>query len=177
MFNKVKAVGLAAAMMVAPLAASAATVVAPGGSYDLLADAYTFDGNFNIGTPGNSYTFSFTNTAASAAALTIVGVDVRQVTAAFTDGVKLMAGPLSFLFDEDETGGDEGTFKVAAGETIDLVLSFGKVVDAGIMNGKGQAQVGFDIEAAVVPAPAAGLLLLTAIGGLGLARRRKVAAV
>jgi len=173
--NKIKAVGLAAAMVVAPLAASAATVV-PGGSYDLLADAYTFDGNFDIGASGDVYTFSFTNTSSKGAAVTLVGFDVRQTTAAFTGGASLQAGPLTFAFDQDDTNGAEsGTFKVASGDTIDLVLTFGDVVDAGIMNGKGQAQVGFDIEAAVVPVPAAGLLLLTAIGGLGLARRRKTA--
>ena len=172
--NKIKAVGLAAAMMMAPLAASAATVV-PGGSYDLLADDYTFDQKLNVGAAGQTYTFSFTNTSDKLAALTVAGVNVRQATAKFTGGVQFMAGPLSFGFAEDETGGREGTFKVAAGQSIDVVLSFGDVIDSGIKNSKGKAQVGFDIEAAVVPVPAAGLLLLTALGGLGFARRRKSA--
>ncbi|WP_176559612.1 VPLPA-CTERM sorting domain-containing protein [Rubellimicrobium roseum] len=172
MLSKLKVAGLAAAMLVAPVAATATTFVSPGGSYDLLADDYFFNGQFAIGDTGNTYTFSFVNTS-STAALANVGATVQQVSAAFAGGVSFTwgsEGPFSIA--QDDTDGFESEVLVAAGQTIDLILSFGNVIDTGKRAG-GTADIDFAVEAAVIPVPAAGLLLLTAMGGLALARRRK----
>ncbi|TNC71400.1 VPLPA-CTERM sorting domain-containing protein [Rubellimicrobium roseum] len=179
MMELLKAAGVAAAIMAVPVAASAATVrldpTDSGSTYDLLADDYGFAEVFGLGTPGATLTYSFENTSDRLAALTIVGGSVLQVGASFADGISFMVGDQMFDYAEGQSDTFGTSLTVAAGETVDLVLSFGQVVDNASVAGKGSATATFTVEAAVVPVPAAGLLLLTAMGGLALARRRKSA--
>src|SRR3712207_6875069 len=101
MLSTLKAAGLAAALLAVPVAASATTFVSPGGSYDLLADDYFFNGQFAIGDAGDTYTFSFTNTSSNAA-LANLGATVQQVSAAFAGGVSFTWGSEGpFTIDQD----------------------------------------------------------------------------
>ncbi|WP_176559560.1 VPLPA-CTERM sorting domain-containing protein [Rubellimicrobium roseum] len=176
MFDTLKVAAFAAAMALVPAVASATTTLAPGGSYDLLADDFFFDGQFNIGDAGNTYTIAFTNSSDKFAAISILGATVQQLSAAFTDGVTFTFGSLDPVkIAQDVSSGFETSLTVAAGETVNLSVQFGQVVDTGVRKG-GVADIDFAVEAAVVPVPAAGLLLLTAMGGLAAMRRRKTVA-
>ncbi|WP_210526666.1 VPLPA-CTERM sorting domain-containing protein [Rubellimicrobium arenae] len=176
MLQQLKTLGLAAALLAVPVMASATTVVTPGGSYDLLSDDFFFEQAFDLGDAGDTYVFSFENTSDRLAAVALLGGTVQQLSAAFQGGVSITfgsAGP--FTFAEDETSGFENTLLVGAGETVDLTLTFGQVIDTGVRPG-GKTDIDFAIEAAVIPVPATGLLLLTAVGGLAALRRRRAAA-
>ena len=175
MISGLKYIAAAAAFAFAPLAASAATELVGGESVDILADSYFFDGTYDVGDTGETLTFTFTNSSASTAAVTIFGTTVLQNTAAFTDGVDIDFGPLSYDIAEGDSMISEDSFIIAAGASVILTVQFGDVIDAGIAPG-GQADIDFTVEAALVPVPAAGLLLLTALGGMAWTRRRKSAA-
>jgi hypothetical protein len=168
---------LAGLLAAAPLAATAATVeLNDGDSVDLLSDSYFFDGQFGIGDAGDTLTFTFTNNSTSSAALTLFGGTVQQTSAAFTGGVDLDFGTLVNL---DLDQGEDLSFEydnlvVGAGSSVTLTITFGNVIDTGRREG-GVADIDFSVEAALVPVPAAGLLLLTALGGLAVSRRRKAA--
>ncbi|MBP1805975.1 VPLPA-CTERM sorting domain-containing protein [Rubellimicrobium aerolatum] len=175
MLTNWKATALAAALAAAPLTASATTFVTPGGSYDLLADDYFFNGDFDIGDAGTTYTFSFFNSSTNPVQA-FFGATVLQVSAAFSDGVTFTFGSLGpVTVPEGDTDGAETTLIVAAGESIDLLVEWGTVIDDGLLNGGGTADIDFAVEAAVIPVPAAGLLLISALGGLAALRRRKSA--
>ncbi|WP_210528223.1 VPLPA-CTERM sorting domain-containing protein [Rubellimicrobium arenae] len=173
MIDRLKAAGLAAVLLAAPCVASATTLVSPGGSYDLLSDDFFFDGVFEIGDAGDTYTFSFTNTSSGGAALSILGGTVQQLSAAFKGGVSFAFGTAApVTVGQDVTTGFEEPLFVQAGQTVDLVLTFGEVIDTGVRKG-GVADIDFAVEAAVIPVPAAGLLLLSALGGMAALGRRK----
>jgi len=164
----------AAAVALAPLAASAATINS-GDTVDILAeDVYEYDTDFMVNAAGDTLTFTFENNGAADAVLTFFGITVEQSAAAFSDGVDVMFGPYTTSFDEGVTGGDSTTFQIAAMSSATLTITFGDVVDVGPTGGN--ANIDFSVAAAVVPLPAAGLLLLTALGGVAAMRRRKTAA-
>jgi hypothetical protein len=166
----------AAALALTPVVASAATITPAdtGTNYDLLAESYDFDENFGLGTTGATLTYSFTNNSATTAAVTFFGVSVNQNSAEFTDGVSVDFHTFSADYAQGETTGENATFNVASGATATLTIQFGDVVDNAVTGGT--ANIDFTVEAALVPVPAAGLLLLTALGGIAVMRRRKAAA-
>jgi len=177
MFKKLRMVGAALAIAVMPLSANALTVLADGGSYTLdAAGAAPFVGN--IDAVGGSGTFTSTFTATP----TNFGEMSLSVITAFLD-----------LFDNlkvewQTTGGTMlsavdpipvGTTKLlttfdATNSTQNLVFTWADSTDT---TGQTNGPVGFDFAVSPVPVPAAGFLLLGALGGLGFAgrRRRKVA--
>ncbi|MFC5567054.1 VPLPA-CTERM sorting domain-containing protein [Rubellimicrobium aerolatum] len=168
---------LAALALSAPMVASAATVrLDPsdsGTTYDLLADTYGFAEVFGLGTEGATLTYRFENTSDRSVALALVDGNVLQNTAAFVDGLTFTVGDQVFDFASGVSDDFFTSLTVAAGDVVDLVIRFGDVVDNASIRGKGATTATFTVEAAVVPVPAAGLLLATALGGLGLARRRR----
>lgn len=177
MANIVRAASVAAALALGPVAASATTIVNNGGTYDLLADSYFFNGDFEIGDKAGSYTFDFINTASTTASV-VFGATVLQVSAAFKPGVAfLIDGQPSVSVVAGETTGFVDSFFVDAGETVSILVAFGRVVDTGLFAG-GMADIDFALEASVaaVPVPASALLLASAVGGLAFARRRKARA-
>lgn len=162
---------MALAVALLPGVASATTVVVDGGSYDIFADDYRFNDVFLVGDAADVLTFTFVNYSTTAAALTVFGATVQQLTAAFTDGVDISFGTFSTFIAQGVTDGFETTILLAANSSTDLVLDFGAVVEKGAEGGS--ADIDFALEAAAVPVPAAGLMLLGALGGLGVLRRRK----
>ncbi|SMY09292.1 VPLPA-CTERM sorting domain-containing protein [Flavimaricola marinus] len=167
-----------AALALAPITAHAATITSgdSGTNYDLLADSYSFDEDFGVGTAGGTLTYTFTNNDASTAAVTFFGFSVEQNLAAFTDGVELDFGTFSADVAEGESMGANTNFFVAAGDTVTLTITYGTVFDLPPSFPSDAANIDFSIQAALVPIPAAGLLLLTALGAAGAMRRRKAAA-
>ena len=128
------------------------------------------------GEAGDTLTFSFENTSTSTAAVTFFGWSVQQNLAAFTDGVQLSFDSYMDSVGEGVSGGDNTNFLVAAGDTATLTITYGAVYDLTTDDDGSFANIDFTVRAAVVPIPAAGLLLLTALGGVAVMRRRKTAA-
>jgi hypothetical protein len=168
-----RAGAIALALAVAPVAASSATMVTDGGGpYDLLADMYKFEGDFVAGTAGDTLTFSFVNSSNTTAAVTFFGITLNQLSAAFTDGVQLTFGPIIDSFGTTSVG-EQYSFLVDPNQVVNLAITFGNVFDTIPDGFTGQANIDFQVTAAAVPLPAAGFLLLGALGGLAALRRRK----
>ena len=180
MVTKFKYMAAAAALALTPVVANAATVLdttdSGGPALDLLADSYSFDENFHVGDLGGTLTFSFENTSASTAAVTFFGWSVEQNLAAFTDGVELTFGTYTASVAEGVSTGSNTNFLVGAGQTVTLTIEYGAVFDLPPEFVDDSANIDFTVQAAIVPVPAAGLLLLTALGGAFAMRRRKAAA-
>ncbi|MBP1807791.1 VPLPA-CTERM sorting domain-containing protein [Rubellimicrobium aerolatum] len=184
-----RAASLAIAFALAPLAASALTL-SPSNS--ITADqtvemstpqAWHWDANFDNGEGPSTYLFHFHNASTKTGSLDFV-FNVRQLSAYFTDGVRITFGDLVWDIEQAvwQQGGrtDQSNFLVfAPGETKTLTIDFGKVVKGAVLNAT--ANINFDSlspssYAAPVPVPAAGIMLMTSLAGLGALRRRRKAA-
>jgi len=176
MLNTLKLTTAAAALAMVPVMGSAATVVPGGGPYDVLADSYDFNTDLGVGSAGQTLSFDFFNGSGSTAAVTFFGYSVLQQAAFFTGGVQFDFGGMftSSVAESAQGGFDATSFLLGAGQSATLTVTYGDVVDRGPSGGT--ADIDFTVEAAVVPVPAAGLLLLTALGGAAALRRRKAAA-
>jgi len=174
MINKLKALAVAAVVAVTPLAASATTFLVDDGIYTLDAPgAAPFLGNVDaLGGAGDfTVTFSATPTNYGEMELTIGG----GFLALFDDlkvGWQTVGGSVLTAIDPivEGTGILQTTFDVV-NSTQKLVFSWTDSVDStvgGTLEGRG-----FDFEVSPVPVPAAGFLLIGALGALGVARRRK----
>jgi hypothetical protein len=179
MFNRLKFLAVAAAVAMAPLGASAATLnpindIVSGGTYDIDLGPYAFGVFMTSSDNVLSYTFNFTNTSAVSQTFGAVVATVLQstaqfvggMTAAWTNGDSIMiaqgTGPANH---PSRTQGFSIFTQLSAGETDTLTLTFGDTT--------GRGNAGLQMTVASVPVPAGGLLLIGALGGIAALRRRK----
>lgn len=180
MLDFMRAAGVATALLMTPVAASAVTLdpantMADGGTYDILAGPYFFDATFVADDVAGMFEFQFTNTSATTQTVGVTWGTVLQGTLEFLGGVAA-----SWLNGQSATvaQGVTGTFQIstvlAAGQTDTLRVVYGDP-KAIFENGKGNIDMAV-AAVAPVPLPAGGLLLLGALGGMAALRRRKAKA-
>ena len=177
------AAGLAAVAAFAPLAASAATLdpantLEDGGSYDIFDGPYFFDVTFEDPDGAESYSFTFENLTTTSQALAASFGTFVQSTLSFVGGVTISwaSGESAFINGETVL---KDTFElmttIAPGGSDTLTLSFGD--PEGGPKDRGNVDLVVNATPAPVPVPAGGLLLVSALGGLALMRRRSAQGV
>ncbi|MGI9390535.1 MAG: VPLPA-CTERM sorting domain-containing protein [Boseongicola sp.] len=147
----------AAIAVFAPLMASASTVMVDGGNYNLSDDTnFTYGADHNTLSSGQMLSFNFTND---------LGGMVELLATTTTNGNGSASG--GFGAQDDALGGiDHFSTLMANQAQITFFVRLGDVNDP------------YDLDiwvrhTAEVPIPAAGFLLIGALGGLAALRRRK----
>lgn len=185
-------IALAGAVALSPAAASAVTVTQTNvvgdpfvgiATIDVLSGA-SFNATFEDTDIAGAAKFNLYNSSATTAAVTFVVTTVTQcvLSCGFTGGAFIdLNDNMTFdgapeIFVSENNGGLGGfttmfQFLIGAGGTTYFDFIYGDPY----ANSGAKPEFDFTVEAALVPLPAGGLLLLTALGGLGLARRRRSA--
>ena len=183
---KMMAAGLATAVMMAGSANALTSVSAgggplPGGGYDITSDTL-FSGTVStMGGPG-VYMINFQSPidplfGVANASITINLLSTfTGLTVSWVDALN----PANVLASTSVLGGVQTTlstlFSSVSPNTLSQNLVFSWANSQGATDANGNpVPVTFDFDVAPVPLPAGGLLLLTALGGLALTRRRKAA--
>ena len=174
---KTMAIALAAALLMTGTASAVTTVTAGGGPYDIKSDNLFIGTATSPGGPG-SYAVDFFSpvdplggTANASVTVNVFGL-FRGLTMSWVDTANH-----SNVFATIDILGDgfQTTLKTlfsSASTSLNQTLLFSWSYAQPPKNG---GTIGFDFDVAAVPLPAGGILLLTALGGLGLMRRRKTA--
>ncbi|WP_255576521.1 VPLPA-CTERM sorting domain-containing protein [Jannaschia sp. AI_61] len=173
-----KALVAAASLALAPVAASALTVnpasnIADGQTgIDINAGPYLYSANFEDSDAAGVLTFEFVNNSASFKTVGAVFGTALQSVLNFSGGVVAAWGNGTFAMvpDTDPTGSFNVSTLLGAGVSDTLTTTFG---DPTAIRSGGQGSINFTVAA--VPVPAAGLLLIGALGGMAAMRRRKKA--
>lgn len=183
MINKLKALAVAAVVAVAPVAAGAASITSSGVSGDFMCDGAfglpaasidvieggSFNAVFENGEAGGTYCFDLVNSSDTDAVVTVAVASVNQSGSlwGFLDGVSI-AGVVTETIAQGEDWAENFKFAIAAGSSVIFDWTFGEAY----ATGNAKPDIDFTVVAAV-PLPAGGLLLIGALGALGVARRRK----
>lgn len=174
---------LAAAMFAAvPAASYAATVSSDNVSGDPFTGTATvsvdngayWQATYDNGEAGGTLHFSLFNSSASPTPFTLLASTINQIPGAayFTGGVSIVAGDgQTYSVAQGALGGNLFHFTIAPGSSQTFDVSYGSVVASGASGPQIQLTA-----IAPVPIPATGLLLVGALGGLGLMRRRRKSA-
>lgn len=158
-----------------PLTAEAVTVVdgVSPGTYSVPGN-YSSTVMFTNGDPANSLTWTFENTGSANQVIAVAFATVLQAggNAFFTDGATFSLGGNSFPISQGQAAAfNDVTATVAPGASIDLVFNYGTVFEK-----PGQdVTFDYDLTATAIPLPASVLMLLGALGGLGVLSRRRTA--
>lgn len=170
---KIKVILAAAALAASATMGHAVTFLSgadSGGTFDLLADNYQFQETFSAA-DSSPFMFTFENSSATNAVVTISAATILQFDAAFfTDGASVKWSDNGTVVETAEaiSGGGQISFILGAGMSDTLTLSFGEVVtDNGL-----RPDIDFFVNATPIPVPAGILLLGTALAGLGVMRRK-----
>ncbi len=163
-----KAIATAVALLL-PVGAMAATVeLVEGGATNSinLGDDYYYNPDIDAGGAGNdTFTIQAGSVPVSLEGATVTLEKVGQ----FTDFMVMVNGTVIIpIFDMMSFSAYEFTTTLAAGVPQNIVVSWSGVTGAG-------AQYDMQLLPAAIPVPAAGLLLITALGGVAAMRRRKTA--
>jgi len=170
MLTLLRSLGVAALALAIPAFAQAAPLIRDGETDVFPGIEYEYDETLGLLAGTNIFSFGFTPYGTPADAFT---VELSMRSGGLTFGNFEIAGPGGPFGYTDFVAGPGGLSFAAAiigaalevGEEYDLILTFDLANNA-------STQVNVQME--VIPLPAAGLLLLGGLGGLGLvARRRK----
>ena len=149
-----------------------------GGTYDINAKAYFFGVEFELIDGAQDYVFNFTNFTSTASTVGVSVATVLQSSAKFLNGMTASwTNGETFFVSEGLTTAFTIETLLAAGGADTLTLSFGDTVDQPLVPGTdGEAGLQMTVYGvSAVPVPAAGFLLLGALGGIAALRRRKTA--
>lgn len=169
-----KTFAAAAALAMAATTASAFTIgpgnLSSGGTYDIANGPYMFNVSFLDSSDGPGV-FNFNFTSKTTTTVTATVASVLQQGLSFVGGVTVGWEDGEVASFDGSGAGDILTVDhtIAAGETDTLYIDYGDVVGR-----SGRAHISLMVNSvAAVPVPAAGLMLVGALGGLAALRRRK----
>ncbi len=176
MLNKIKLIVVTAALMALPLTASAVPLDEGifGVNEVIAGESYSYTEEVAVGAGSGNRVFNLTATPPATPTLdgrvsTLEFTGLFENLAVFVNGVEVLGqnGIDSRVF------AFETLFNAANGFTQSLLISFTDVLEGPATN---SSVATLNVQLSAVPVPAAGLLLLSALGGAAALRRRKTPA-